>query len=272
MKKIGIEAAGQRIIGRHISDFESDAIRVIGDNTVIKNCTITDTASFVPNHIRDNPNTISTLFFGDQMALAKEAHRDGVQLIPKHQDGNCHNLQYAGALLSNVLIDNNSFEAPWSKLQPIFMGDGLGENIIIQNNRVNSGSEHQISLYGLIDGCIKDNTQDGNRPANVRLRPCRWGGGLPDMQRIWIRSFSDEKYDYSPSNAVYHDDKDYLLDQRRSTDLPGDNIYLENFDVEEAQAAIADHMRIFHINGAENACRFFHKIALEYGVPYRKLF
>ena len=264
-KLIGLSAAGDHVNGEHFNDFRQDAIRAIGHNTAIRNCVVTDLASYVPKHVRDKPNPINNLWFAEQLTLADEAHRDGVQIIPPNMIASCHNQQYAASVIENVLIENCSFEAHWSKLQPIFMGDGLGKNIIIHNNRMNSGSEHQISLYGLIDGSIKGNTANGE-PAKVRLRACRIGGGMKGYPRVWIRSFLDERYDYVEGSLLYHDDPDYLQDQRRSTDLPGNNIHLDNFDLDGFREAVVHHMTVNEVHGAEAACLEFLKLAMQYGV------
>lgn len=262
---IGLSTAGDHVNAEHINNFRQDAIRVIGHDTAIRNCVVTDLLSYVPKSVIDNPNPINKLFYQQALALREDAHRDGVQIIPPSMVEGCHNQQYAASMVENVLIENCSFEAPWSHLQPIFMGDGLGKNIIIHNNRMNSGSEHQISLYGLIDGSIKGNTSNGE-PAKVRLRPCRIGGGMKGFPRVWIRSFLDEQYDYVDGHLIYHDDPAYLLDQRRSTDLPGNNIYLDNFDWEGFRAAVVNHMQCYPIHGAQAACVEFLKLAQGYGV------
>ena len=253
------------LINQHVFNFKSDAIRVRGDDVDVIGNTVTDTATIRPEN--DGSNELHHIMYAAQIALANKAHRDGVQIIPPDFIDGCYNQQYACSEIQYVRIAENTFAADWSKMQPIFMGDGLGRCIIVENNKMYSGSEHQISLYGLISGVIEGNTTHNGEPARVRLRPCRIAGGLAGVPSIWIRSFLDEQDDYGCAEAIYFDDPKYLQDERRLMNRSGDNIYLENFDLE----GFREQVKGVNAANAEQACVQFHKIARAYGKPAQEL-
>jgi len=99
------------------------------------------------------------------------AHRDAIQLIPK--DGRKPNSQFMGALAVDITIDNCVIESD-GKLQGIFASDGLFKRLTVTNNKINTKSQHEITIAGVLSGDFSNND------AVIVLEPLRIGGNLPE--------------------------------------------------------------------------------------------
>lgn len=166
----GSELSGLDIV----CDHEEDAIKVMADDCIVNNNIITDT-------------TYSRL-----------PHRDAIQLIPRQI--NQTNAQFFGATQSGVIISNNVIKSN-GHLQGIFASDGLFENLIIENNNIETQSAHEITIGGMLSGEILNNS------ANVKLYPLRIGGSHPDS--FYVSTFTGG-IEYQPiegleTNTGYED-------------------------------------------------------------------
>lgn len=146
-------------------------------------------------------------------------HRDAIQIIPPTQG---RRLQYALAEACNIRIMNNTIRADHSKLQGIFISDGLVSDILIRGNKIATKSFHAISIAGLMSGMIENNTDVSGKPLTVNLYLARIGGA----RNIRILSFKDRDYPcVSEVASETQTVNDYRLDKR-----PG--LYLKRFDRE----------------------------------------
>jgi len=147
-------------------DHEEDAIKVMADGCVVNDNIITD-------------NTRSRL-----------PHRDAIQLIPRIK--NQTNAQFFGATQRDVIIANNTITSNGS-LQGVFASDGLFENLVIENNNIQTQSAHEITIGGLLSGEILNNN------ATVKLYPLRIGGSHP--QSFYVSSFAGG-IEYQPISGL----------------------------------------------------------------------
>lgn len=139
--------------------------------------------------------------------LYKTAHRDAIQLIPPRILDKSRRLrigeqeqtwvmgdQMTGTVLENVTVEGCAIRSPRSPLQGIFGGDGLFANLRLVGNRIQTASDHSITLNGLLDGEITDNilqAANSKVPA-IRLYPARIGGNMAEEGMAYILSFADE--------------------------------------------------------------------------------
>lgn len=177
----------------YISDFETDAYRVLGSNNVVDGLTIDDTL------YNDKP------------------HRDGIQLIPTGKEPNA---QYFGALAKNNTITNNQITS-LGKLQGIFQSDGGQEHLIIRDNIIDTRGHHFITLNGLLSGTIKNNLNAHGYEVPVRLDNLRIGGGHEEA--FYVRSFKD--HEYKPIIS------DQGIEDMRGTMHRSGAKYVNNFDL-----------------------------------------
>ena len=111
-------------------------------------------------------------------------HVDAFQLIPDRSW-----LRYGLAYGKNILIANNSILSPNSKRNGIAAFDGLFSNITIVGNTIDTLSEHEITLNGVINATFVDNVNQLGEPSKIIVNPWRIGGGLyPDVNVpfIWV--------------------------------------------------------------------------------------
>lgn len=163
-------------------------------------------------------------------SLFNGAHRDGIQLIPRRNDGR-YNTQYAAANLSDVTIRNNRISS-CNKLQCIFSSDGLLSNLTITNNILDTQGQHYITLGGLLSGRIEGNRRADGSLCPIQLEPLRIGGNN-QTGNLWVVSFKDG-YDYAPVESIVLDASlEHVTDNRRGHGEPRkDGIYLTDFDVD----------------------------------------
>lgn len=170
---------GQRAIRRQTIDepYLSDAIMVNSNNTNIHSNRILD--SLTSTNCR---------------AIANNAHRDAVQIIPPTASDYCD--RFIGAVSNKVNITGNVIEST-GQLQGIFSSDGLHENLVIKSNNINTNSAHKISINGMLSGQIS-----GNTASNILLKPLRLGGMPGYMGTLWVSSMRESRYDYLPISGV----------------------------------------------------------------------
>ena len=158
---------GGNLTGQVCHRFNEDAVRVMAHRCAV-----------LKNHIIDTT--------GD-----KSAHRDGIQLIPPSPAG-MPNDQYAAGTLSFATIASNTIHSR-TQLQGIFASDGLFENVTIVNNEIDTESEHEITINGLLSGQVAYNTRYDGKPCKVVLNPLRIGGGA-DGRNVWVIGMRDRTY------------------------------------------------------------------------------
>ncbi len=168
------------------------------------------------------------------------AHRDAIQLIPVDRSISRHNSQFAGAKLKNVTIKDVTIRSKGS-LQGLFASDGAFENIHMQNISIQTNSEHQIAILGLLSGTL-DVSNTAGEPIHVNLLPLRLAGG----NNIYITHFSSSSsYQYE---AIDTKNSDVILaDNRQKMTKRG--TYYTNFDIDDFFTAMkrADPATNIHV-------------------------
>ena len=154
-----------RLVGRIITGFDKDAVRLMGNKVTVNNVTIIDSQN------------------------NDEAHRDAFQLIPASQA--IPNQQYAAATIDSPTITNCSVYSKGA-LQGVFCSDGLITDAVIEGNAFNTHSAHRITLNGVLSGRIKHNTYGDGSPLLPTLNNLRIGGGIAN---VWINSFRNLAYE-----------------------------------------------------------------------------
>lgn len=179
------------------------------------------------NTIRDS---ILDSAYGKTHDLARQAHRDAIQLIPVDQ--------FAAGELENLVISNNTIESQ-GNLQGIFGSDGVFRNLTICDNVITTASHHKITLNGLVG---TNNHIENNRDANgqllpVQLNPIRLGGNFA-TGNVWILSVSaadEQQYGYHPiitgADGMQHIHDSRSLPQQRDS-VNGD-VNLSDFPLSE---------------------------------------
>ncbi|CAA6803553.1 MAG: Unknown protein [uncultured Thiotrichaceae bacterium] len=184
------------------------------------------------------------------------AHRDAIQLIPVDTNIARHNSQYAGAKLSNITIRNLNINSE-GPLQGLFASDGCFENIHLENIHIQTASQHQIAILGMLSGTLSLSSTRV-QPIHVNLLPLRLGGG----RNIYINSFSEDSlYQYGQvnsgnSNAIINDNR--LQMNKRGK-------YYQDFSMEDFFASLRRADPNTHILdqiefAAETAGRLFKEI------------
>lgn len=193
-----------------ISDFYSDGLRISADGVQVTRIRSTDTLPL------EKP----------ELDLAKKAHRDHIQLLPRVTG--VHNQQYCGAELSNIMIRDCRMTSPTTQAQGVFCSDGLLSEINIFYNELDLGSQHKIMLNGLLSGWIADNRDKSGKLVRIELNPLRLLGGF----NVWILGFVDCRYQYQPVHEIVRDSTlDHVIDNRQRITRPGD-MYLTDFDLQ----------------------------------------
>jgi len=192
--------------GRTINQpYMEDAIRIRADGQSVTNNRIYDTAC-------------------DRLSwLRNRAHRDAIQLIPTKNG--FYNYQMMGGRMSNIRIIGNQIQSN-GKLQGVFASDGSFANIIVQNNKIMTNSQHQVAINGLLTGTISGNTNHFGGKINVELEPMRIGGNI-FTGNVWILGFANGELNYAPVSSIVRDGS-LTRDTRRTKTRPRD-INLVNF-------------------------------------------
>ena len=151
--------------------FKGDAIQINGSRCEVLDCLIVDKAGQYCD------------------VTGAKAHRDAIQLIPKELGQNWMN--FAGADMSDITIDNNVIDGTGTQLQGIFAVDGRFFNLSITNNRIVTDSQHKIVIAGMMSGQVLNNRELGSGELIVpRFDPLRLCGGL----NVRVRTFIDDEY------------------------------------------------------------------------------
>ena len=151
--------------------FKSDAIQINGSRCEVLDCLIVDKAGQYCEVTGAKP------------------HRDAIQLIPKELGQNWMN--FAGADMSDITIDNNVIDGTGTQLQGIFAVDGRFFNLAITNNRIVTDSQHKIVIAGLMSGQVLNNRELGSGELIIpQFDPLRLCGGL----NVRVRTFMDAEY------------------------------------------------------------------------------
>lgn len=178
---------------RIVSGFKEDGVRFMGRSGAAHRVDIIDTKP------------------------SAKAHRDGFQIIPPSYHN--PNEQFAGACTDFVSITDCTIFSKGS-LQGIFSADGLIKNILISDCKVQTRSEHGITLNGLLNGLITRNTDENGYPVRTVLNNLRIGGGVAN---IWVKSFLNHEYGIVAG--------EHIIDNRGTEHHPMDT-YLDNFDLD----------------------------------------
>lgn len=176
-------------------------------------------------HVRKDGSVLDSKFIYDTSTSSK-AHRDAIQIIPKSSKH--PRWHYMGGLISNIAITNNIVIAPESKLQGIFSSDGMIKNITVLNNFIATKSDHEITLYGVINGAFRKNISAIGTPSVIRLCPLRIGGGK--FGELFIMSFKQQRFNYKKVRS-----RDKIIDYRFEEREDYEAEYLYNFDLEAFQ-------------------------------------
>lgn len=235
-----------RLTCQTITDFETDAVRVVGNHSAVIACTIHDTL------VLEHPE------------LAQQAHRDGIQLAPDSQG---KRLQYAGALLENVLITGNRIHSS-GKLQCVFGSDGLMQGVRIVGNVLDTQGQHFISLNGCVHDCwLEGNVLPDGSPAPIRLAPLRLAG----EQNVYVLSFKQPEFYYPPLPELVDEAslKAGVVTDHRFTAFSTGARYLDNFDVygfwrAVEQIELSEALRD-PLCGAQRHTQLMAEIALQFG-------
>lgn len=152
------------------------------------------------------------------------AHRDAIQLIPVDRSISRHNSQFAAAKLRNIIVKDVTIRSIGS-LQGLFASDGAFENIHMKNISIETRSQHQIAILGLLSGVLDVSSKTGT-PIHVNLLPLRLAGG----NNIYITHFSrDSSYQYETIDTKNSDV--VLTDNRQKMTKRG--TYYADFDIDD---------------------------------------
>ncbi|HHL19069.1 MAG TPA: hypothetical protein ENJ33_04975 [Thiothrix sp.] len=168
------------------------------------------------------------------------AHRDAIQLIPVDRSISRHNSQFAAAKLENITIKDVTIRSKGS-LQGLFASDGAFEGIHMQNISIQTNSEHQIAILGLLSGTL-DVSNKAGEPIHVNLLPLRLAGG----NNIYITHFSSSSsYQYE---AIDTKNSDVVLTDNRQK-MTKRGTYYTHFDIDDFFAAMgrADPATNIHV-------------------------
>ena len=226
----------EHLENKHVFRVTQDSFRIVGNGASITNCVSIDAGS-----LQDS-------------SLAAEHHRDKCQLVPT-VDG-LYNQQYAGAEITTCRISNNVFYSPWSQMQGIFISDGFIRFPIIQNNTIQTASQHKITLC-CIDGLIVGNTDELGNLVPIELNKLRIGGGC----NVHVMTFKGPDDNYRPAIDIVRDDTlEHVTDNRFTPHKGCTNLY--EFDL---QGFREEAMRVQNGKGQEMADKFA-EIAMDYGI------
>lgn len=196
------------------------------------------------------------------------AHRDGMQFIPV-RPGNVWNTQFAGAIIDDVSVKNSVIKSD-GKLQCIFCSDGGVRGATIENNILQTNGRHFISL-SMLSGEIRNNRDTHGNLVPIRLFPMRIGGNSDGTLNVYILSFKDNQYEYSPVEEIVKDTSlSHVTDHRFGQGRRANSIYLHDFDLNafveetEKQQLSADEMRSLALNyGSQDVSHLKNTIAVK---------
>jgi len=163
--------------------YMEDCIRITRDNLEVSYNKIYDTAADRLTYLRS------------------KAHRDAIQLIPTKTG--YYNYQMMGGRMNGVKIVGNQIFSS-AQLQGVFASDGSFTNLVIQDNTINTDSQHQVTINGLLTGTISGNKNKYGQLARVDLEPLRIGGNI-FTGNVWILGFSSADTGYESVNNIVRD-------------------------------------------------------------------
>ncbi|MBN2694719.1 hypothetical protein JXR93_08655 [bacterium] len=146
--------------------------------------------------------------------FSKVAHRDAIQLIPYPLDSQYRVSQFAGDIMQNILIDENSIFSK-GELQGVFASDGAFRNLKIRNNKISIKGKHVITINGMLSGEISNNRDLKGvllNKSDIILNPIRVGGEA----NIYILGFNNG--DRKPNHPDYYI-YEKILGTQQITDL-----------------------------------------------------
>lgn len=169
-------------------------------------------------------------------AIANQAHRDAIQLIPPSAQA-ARREHFAGACLDNVSIFGNIIHSV-GKLQGIFGSDGLFRNLQIIGNVIDTNSQHYVSVAGLLSGWIEGNMRPDGTHCAVNLEPWRIGGN-PEGKTVRVLSFADPAWSYvALENLVDAETLEAgVVNDWRETATNQRDLFLINFHYQDFRAA-----------------------------------
>lgn len=166
-----------------------------------------------------------------------KAHRDAIQLIPPNKAGDVYNMQMAGTVLYDVAVRDNKVKSD-GKLQCVFCSDGLVDRLIVEDNTLDTNSDHFISV-SMLSGTIRNNRNSAGELVPVRLFPLRVGGNSDGKLNVYIVSFKNKQYEYAPVSDIVKDDTlDHVTDHRFGEGRRANSVYLHDFDLIAFQEAV----------------------------------
>jgi len=191
------------------SPYMEDCIRITQENQEVSYNKIYDTAADRLTYLRNM------------------AHRDAIQLIPTKSG--YYNYQMMGGRMNNIKVIGNVIQSS-GQLQGVFSSDGSFTNLIIQNNQINTVSQHQITINGMLTGSISGNKNKYGQPAEIALNPLRIGGNI-FTGNVWILGFSRADTNYSPASSIVSDGSKYH--DSRTTKTRSYDVNLSDFRFNE---------------------------------------
>ena len=222
--EVGLGQADCVLNGDYLEDFTEDAVRVISGGVCVRNATLIDAR-------------------GEDDAYRDEAHRDGIQLIPKGdwQSGKgfiVPRAQYASGLIDGLLVENCHIRSR-GQLQGIFMSDGRANSVAILSNVIQTAGFHSISLSGVHSGHIQGNVKEDGTPCPVHLWPNRIGGNM-DGDIVCVVGYSDPRYEMQPLEVIMPDEYERSFAKDRRTVIKDNpNVtYLTDFDQDGFWSAV----------------------------------
>ncbi len=151
-----IEGDGARLLNNRVFGFSGDAMRALGDNSLVRGNRVQDCVAIDPNH------------------------DDGFQTWSRGPGGAVNKGTVRGLTVEeNIILEwaGPSNNALTCTMQGIFMTGGF-ENLTVRNNVVSVSAWHGITGYGIGGGKIVNNTLVNSRG--------------PSTQRPWIGVWGDK--------------------------------------------------------------------------------
>lgn len=207
-----------------------DVIKITEDNATVTDLTVRD---------------------GRPDALLNDHHVDAIQLIPVRKDGT-QNTQMAGAVQKGVTVTGCDVRSE-GKLQLVFCSDGLQENITIEDNVLETKSEHFISVPA-ISGTIKNNRDSQGSFVPITLRRARVGGNSDGLMNVYLATIKGMEYQ---RDIVKDETLDHVTDLRFTDSPRRGDVDLYDFDM----AAYTRRM-----GSRQHTPDEMRAIALQYGV------
>ncbi len=141
-----IEGKGARMVNNRVYGFSGDAMRALGDDSLVRGNRVQDCVAIDPNH------------------------DDGFQTWSRGPGGKANEGTVRGLTVEeNVILEwaGPSTNALTCSMQGIFMG-GYLEDLVIRNNVISVSAWHGITGYGITGGKIVNNTLVNSRGPSAK--------------------------------------------------------------------------------------------------------